>query len=283
MSSFQDAEVARGFVEKTRAAIPYGPDQIAVMRQLVAHFRPQPALIVDLGCGDGILARTLLATCPGARAVLLDHSEPMLARARAACEAFGDRCDFRLADLTAPLEPLASPGSVDLVVSGYAIHHLPHARKRALYREIHDLLAPGGLFVNIEHVASPTPEIEALHDALFIDHLATHSGRPREKIAAGYHARPDKKDNILASVEDQLAWLRELGFTQVDCFLKWFELAVFGGVRREEQPGEQTSTIGARIVAEWERAGVVGSRPDITDSQADARIPRERAQTRERG
>ena len=37
--------------------------------------------------------------------------------------------------------------------------------------------------------------------------------------------------NILASVEDQCRWLREIGFVEVDCFWNYFELAIFGGGR----------------------------------------------------
>ena len=43
--------------------------------------------------------------------------------------------------------------------------------------------------------------------------------------------RPDRAANILALVEDQCAWLRTLGFRHVDCFWKYFELAIFGGVK----------------------------------------------------
>jgi hypothetical protein len=40
---------------------------------------------------------------------------------------------------------------------------------------------------------------------------------------------PAKRENILAPVEEQCRWLRLIGFADVDCFLKVFELALFGG------------------------------------------------------
>jgi len=105
-----------------------------------------------------------------------------------------------------------------------------------LYGEIHALLAPGGWFVNIEHVASRTPYIEALSDDLMIDSIyALQHGkgaeRSREEVARDFVHRPDKAANILAPVEEQCEWLRAAGFSDVDCFFKVFELAVFGGRR----------------------------------------------------
>jgi tRNA (cmo5U34)-methyltransferase len=97
-------------------------------------------------------------------------------------------------------------------------------------------LAPGGVFLNLEHVASATADIEKLFKELFIDHLwAYHqkqgSSDNRQQIADAYYNRPDKAANLLAPVETQCDWLREIGFGHVDCFFKIFELALFGGVK----------------------------------------------------
>ena len=72
-----------------------------------------------------------------------------------------------------------------------------------------EILRPGGLFVNAEHVASPTV-------ALHVEFLA----------ALGRGPDDDDPSNQLVAVEQHLTWLNELGFTNVDCFWKWRELAV---------------------------------------------------------
>jgi tRNA (cmo5U34)-methyltransferase len=233
-SSWKDADVARWFLDERRRAIPLGDEQVAVLLRLARRFVPQPGRIADLGCGDGFLARADLSEFPTAHALLIDHSEPMLRRAHVAMTSFSGRYEIRHGSMSDPLPPLVNEGPFDLVVSGYAIHHLPTARKRSLYQEVFGLLAPGGLFVNIEHVASATPELEAVHDEAYIDHIAAVTGRDRTDVERDYHGRPDKADNILEPVEAQVGWLREIGFEQADCYFKWLELAVFGG---QKPPG----------------------------------------------
>ena len=169
--------------------------------------------ILDLGAGDGRLLALLKLDRPDARGVATDLSPTMLdaARARFAGDPLVEVVEH---DLDAPLDALGGAGAFDTVVSCFAIHHCSHARKRALYAEVFRLLAPGGVFYNLEHVSSPTPE---LHEAFF--------------AVLGMTLADEDRSNQLLDVETQAGWLRELGFAQVDCFWKWRELALFGGVK----------------------------------------------------
>lgn len=51
------------------------------------------------------------------------------------------------------------------------------------------------------------------------------------EVAQEYYSRPDKEDNILERADVQVHWLQEIGFHHADCYFKWMELAVFGGVK----------------------------------------------------
>ncbi|NGP46710.1 class I SAM-dependent methyltransferase [Bacillaceae bacterium SIJ1] len=230
-TNWQRQDVTQHYLEQVRVGIPFGAEQAKIMLQVINHFIRDPKKIMDLGCGNGFLAEILLKSYPEASAVLLDHSEPMIEHARVHMKDYMKRCEIILDDFNHTIGKYAEPGTVDCIVSGFAIHHLPHTKKKELYQEIYKILAPGGIFVNVEHTASPSPDLENLYDELFIDHLSTHNKKDRQEVAMEYYNRPDKKDNILERVDIQVNWLREIGFKHSDCYFKWMELAVFGGVK----------------------------------------------------
>ncbi len=207
------------------------------MRLVMAGKEPVPSFL-DLGCGDGILAAALLEQYPSSKGVLLDFSEPMIQSAKTKLQKHGENLVFETVDYgeSGWIQSVTSARPFDVVVSGFSIHHQADERKRQLYSEIHDSLRPGGLFVNIEHVSSPTQWIEHVWDDYFIDSLYAlslkeGSTKTREDVAREFYYRPDKHANILAPVESQCDWLREAGYVDVDCYFKVFELAVFGGRR----------------------------------------------------
>ena len=115
------------------------------------------------------------------------------------------------------VHPLPDLGTFDAIVSSFAIHHLEDVRKRTLYAELYALLNPGGIFCNLEHVASVSAE---RHD--------------RFLKAINYTRATEDTENKLASIESQLVWLREAGFMEVDCHWKWLELALIAGVKPKQ-------------------------------------------------
>jgi tRNA (cmo5U34)-methyltransferase len=167
--------------------------------------------ILDLGTGDGRLIRLLKIDRPEMKAVALDTSPVML---RAARKQFDNDASIKVIehDLNFPLPK--SLGYFDAVVSSLTIHHLPHKRKRSLYREVYDMLKPGGVFCNLDNIASPSME----HHIRFLH-------------AIGFTPETESKSDKLLSMETQLGWLREIGFLDVDCYWKWLEMALLMGYK----------------------------------------------------
>jgi tRNA (cmo5U34)-methyltransferase len=233
---WKQREVAAAFLNERSLLIPDRQRQLEVVLRVLRFAPRPPARVLDLGAGDAILLATVLEAYPQATGVALDFSPPMLEQARLRLALFGTRAAVAEADLGTPAWREAAPGPFDAVLSGFAIHHLPDARKQALYREVHEMLAEGGVFLNCEHVSSPAPRLERMFEDAMSEHLWRRRRErgeevTREQVHREFLDRPDRAANILASVEDQCAWLRALGFCDVDCFWKYFELAIFGGFR----------------------------------------------------
>jgi len=221
-----------------RGGIPYANDQLEVMLRLLEAAERPINTFLDLGSGSGLLALAILTRHPEARATLVDFSEPMMEAARDLLGEDTNLPSFVLADLNSPnwATAVQDDGPYDAIVSGFTIHHLQHERKAALYRELLPLLAPGALFINVEHVASASPWLEDVWNEAMIDSLTEYherqrTGQSREMIAREYGRRPDQEANVLATAETQLRWLRDAGFADVDCVFKYFELAVLTGRR----------------------------------------------------
>jgi len=219
-----------------RAAIPLAQEQIGVMMSILKTRKQPVENFLDLGCGDGILGAAILGEYPSARGVLVDFSEPMLEQAGEGLKEYTDQLAFENLDYGDPawINTMQAFGPFDAIVSGFSIHHQPDVRKREVYEEIYSLLKPNGWFINIEHVSSSAQ----LNVDLFEHHYtsARHaiekqngSTRTLQEITQEYTNRPDKAANILAPVELQCDWLREIGYEEVDCYFRIFELAVFGG------------------------------------------------------
>ncbi len=231
-------EQIRVFLEGIRGAIPYFEDQVSVMMRIIKGLAPSSFL--DLGCGDGILAERILCEYPEARGTLLDFSPLMLEKARANLEGAAPAMDFVEADLAASDWPvkaaLHGDAAFDLIVSSYAIHHQGEKVKKSIYKAVHKLLNPGGLFINIDHVASTEERIRDISNNFFIESLRSYheaQGGPGDfgKVRDIFLQRMAEEAPVLTTVSSQCTWLRELGFIEVDCFFKVFELAVFGGRR----------------------------------------------------
>ena len=175
--------------------------------------------VLDLGAGTGLLAEQVLRRLPAARLTLLDFSEPMLAQARARFAGGRAEVALRLGDHAAA--ELGGPW--DAIVSALSIHHLPDPEKRRLCARAFAALAPGGIFVNADNVTAEDPAVQARDRAAWVAAIRA-SGVGEAELAAAIERT---KVDVLAPLGAQLAWLREVGFAEVDCVYKWRQFAVF--------------------------------------------------------
>jgi len=225
-----DESVAAVFDDMLERSIPFYVEQQAMISELVArHWQPE-TLLVDLGCSTGC---TLVSSCsrlPAARAVGVDASEPMLAKAEAvlARAGIGDRVTLRAADLEAGISGLGlEPASV--VTCCWTLQFLRRDRRDRILREIHDLLVPGGALVLAEKVTFEPAGTGDLYTDLYYEfkrrngYSETEIGRKREAL-----------EGVLVplTVDENLDLLRDAGFEQASTFFQWYPFAAFLAVKR---------------------------------------------------
>jgi tRNA (cmo5U34)-methyltransferase len=177
--------------------------------------------VLDLGAGTGLLTAAVAEAYPDTRFELLDGSAEMLAEAQ---QRLGERVDaVHVQDMASGLPA----GPFDAVISALAIHHLEDADKRVLFGRVREVLRPGGLFVNAEQVAGPTPELADLYRETWAE-MCRELGASDSELAA---AQERRRHDRCVDLETQLDWLRGRGFVTADCIYKYWEDAVIVAVK----------------------------------------------------
>ena len=172
---------------------------------------------------------------PDSNGLLLDYSPSMIDAAKNRMNAFKNS-NIIQADLSDSKWQDNVNDKPEVVVSGYAIHHLKNGRKYELFEEIFEILEPGGIFVNMDHVSSASKFGYNLFNELIVDTLYAkldiNKKQSKTELMKEHLNEPDQSENILLSVTTQCDWLKEIGFKDVDCFFKCFESCIYAGIKR---------------------------------------------------
>ncbi len=212
-------------------------EQIEIVLALLSVLQEDGQRILDLGCGDGAISELLLERFPNAYVVGLDSSSPMLAAARLRLSRFSGRFTLLNHDLCDTHEPVVEIGTFDAAIGVQSVHHLNAAEKRALFQWVSLSLRDGGLFLLADRIRLTSAPLFSYHLRLW-DRLQTLAGAEPSSVGysfADYLARCALRGDQPDTVEDQLRWMRAVGFGEVDVFYRHVERAVFGGLKVPNQ------------------------------------------------
>lgn len=172
--------------------------------------------------GTGNLTNRLLKAFPDASILGIDIVEDYVLQARHKLDIHKSRVDLILKDIN----DFEFPESYDLIVSSYVFHHVENVAQSNIYCTIYEHLNPNGVFINADFVDSASPYFSSLFDELRMDYMR-HQGVSEDSIRVDYLEH--RKLEIPMPLKDQIALLSQIGFTKVECFWKYLNLAVFGG------------------------------------------------------
>ena len=212
-------ENAPNYDHQRRKLIPCFDDFYSIPVSII-HTKTEAPSVLDIGAGTGLFSFFLKEKYPNARMTLIDLSEKMMDVSR---ERFSDHQDIRY--IVADYTNYRFEEKFDVVISSLSIHHLSDEEKQKLYERIFFLLKEGGIFINADQVLGNTPFIEALYKNDWKTKIEK-GGLTLQEIEAAYdRTKLDK----MATLGDQINWLKASGFQDVDCIYKYYNFVVLFG------------------------------------------------------
>ena len=217
-----------------RKAVPGYDDLFAIAGEMIPFAADSAIDVLDLGAGTGLFSGKVVEKYPLGRFVLYDIAGKMLDVARERFSKDPDRFSYVVGDY----RNLRDVGSFDLVISSLSIHHLDDKEKMELFGSIYEVLRGGGVFINIDLIKGPTPSLEKFYCNNWLEKWS-RAGASVEEIKSGSERRLAFDREAL--LDDQLRWLREAGFADVDCVYRNFKMGLFYGVKSDKLPDHPLS------------------------------------------
>ena len=203
-----------------KLALPSYDELFATTLELIPFGADEAIEVLDLGAGTGLFTQHVFSNYPGARFVLYDLAPKMLEVARERFRQHQDQFEYIVTDY----RNFQSTRRYDLVISSLSIHHLNKDEKVKLFTDVYHSLKDGGVFINVDQIKGPTPELQKLYWTNWLD-MVRNKGAAEEQIQASIQRR--RKYDKDALLVDQLQWLSEAGFANVDCVYKNYFIGVF--------------------------------------------------------
>lgn len=228
-------EDSQMFMDYGRYFVPDRARQLQTICDLIPP-RFEPFRVLELCCGEGLLAAAILQQYASAVVEGLDGSDKMLARAQERLMGFNGRFHLHKFDLAADDWRSGTP-TYHAVVSSLAIHHLDDAEKQQLFAAVYQMLAPGGVFI-IADVIQPVGQFATAVAAGAWDEAVRRRALELDGNLQAYDFFEQEKWNLFrypdpvdkpSSLFAQMHWLAEVGFTAVDVAWMLAGHAIFGG------------------------------------------------------
>jgi SAM-dependent methyltransferase len=222
------------WVNRQQAEDPARAQRFQFMCDLLPFPTDATVTILDIGAGYGPVSKFILDQYANATCIAQDGSEPMLQRGRQIMANYGARFTPYQADLFDKNWLPQQFGPFDASVSASCLHNLRDFKRISeIYGDIRAHLKPGGVFLNLDLFNAPTPALQQ-HYGRVVAVRRQREGGAREDINAMLQRVRQTPTHAStqafpANLDQHLAALRSAGFTEVDCFWKDLQRALFGG------------------------------------------------------
>jgi tRNA (cmo5U34)-methyltransferase len=205
--------------------IPYYPQMLDSLITSIPFPKNKKIKVIDCGCGTGTIAKKVKENYPNADVHCVDIAENMIEVARRKLFAYSD-VTYENADLSR----YSFCDSYDVVLSSLALHHLATDKdKRDFYFKVFNALNPGGVFYNADNVIGSN---EIIQENFMVHWKGFMRKSVSEEEIEQKWIKTYEVEDRPAKLMDQMYWLRDIGFKDSDVIWKYFNFAVYGGVKK---------------------------------------------------
>ena len=190
---------------------------------------------IDLGIGTGYFSERFLNQFPNSRVLGIDGAQAMIELAKARLKSFASRVEFAIGDFRKLQELAPGAGTVDVIFSAYALHHLSRSDKETVLKQLVELLVPGGWFVNADLIVADSAQLENRLQQIRIAGIVERAGGSDNRFVDSASTRRfladlerKEADQPLTLAED-LDVLRGSGLKNASAFWLEYRELVSGG------------------------------------------------------
>jgi tRNA (cmo5U34)-methyltransferase len=232
--SWQGRKRAQKYEQRADLVLPKRHEMLSLIVQLIPFGRDEPLRVLDLGTGTGVPAQRVLQDFPGASIICVDKSAEMMEIGCAKLAEYSDRIKFVQTDMEDPAWNDGLPDKFDAIVSALAFNLLTDRAKQRLFAQCYEMLEPHGCLVFSDRLRSADETVDRFYLDQWMSFIVrqTREVLGKEVTVETVTARQRSLDEAAgvksATLEDILAWLKQAGFAQVECYWKYFQWTVFG-------------------------------------------------------
>lgn len=226
-----NASEAENYDDVIKRRVPLYAEMQAFMAALLPFSKKEYVRVLDLGCGTGSAGVAILKEFPLARLTAIDSSSDMLKIAASKVKHTTWRVDFLCQDIrvvSGQWPVVRGEGEFDAIISAFSLHFLSPGEKEDVFKRCLTALKPGGMFINSEAVLSPSKRVYQVYMDKWKD-FQLSNGFSEEEV--GNHMLRFIRDVKPLTVDGQMELMASAGFSDVECYFKYMNWAVFGGCK----------------------------------------------------
>ncbi len=216
-------EEAKVYDEIIIRIIPFYREMVEALISSIPFNENDKIHVLDLGCGTGTISKEIKLKFPDSIFTIVDISLNMLNIANN---------KIKSGNITIKNEDFYKfkfTRKYDVIISSLALHHLiTDDDKKAFYKKIYDNLNVNGLFFNADAVLGSSGFLQNKYMKKWIEYMNRNCSM--DEITGKWLVNYEKEDRP-SKLSDQIKWLENIGFKNVDIIWKYYNFAVYGGYK----------------------------------------------------